>query len=439
VLLFALGTGLGSALLFGCVPVLAAGRLGLASALHGGGRGGTVGPSAQRLRGALVVLNFALALALCVGGGLFFQSLRELARTDLGFRTERLLTWSMSLPDARYPDRPARAAFHGALLERLRALPGVAQVGLGSTIPLAGDGTDTTITIDGAPPLPPEQRPRLWYSVVSSQYLEAMGIDLLRGRAFTDADSAESGNVVVVNRAFAKAHFGGVDEAIGRRLVTGEGDKRTFWEIVGVAEDVRFFGVEQPQAPSAYLSLAQRPSGFFTVVLRASVDPEALVASIRREIAAIDPSLALANLRTMDGLVSDAKRGPTLIANLVGGFAVLALLLAAVGVYGVMTYAAERRTREFGVRLALGARRGALIGQVLRSGLLLAAIGIALGSVLALALGRAVQDLLYQVSPFEPAILATVAALLGATAVLATLAPALRASRVDPMDALREE
>jgi putative ABC transport system permease protein len=439
VLGFALLAGLVSALFFGCVPMLAASRPGIATALRSGERGSTVGPMSQRVRGSLVVLNFALALALCAAGGLFFQSLRELAKTDLGFRTERLLTWTLNLPDASYADKPARAAFQRALLERLRGIPGVAQVGLGSTIPLAGDGTDTRLAIEGAPPVPEDQRPRAWFSVVSSQYLEAMGIDLLRGRHFSDADTATSAPVVIVNHAFAKTHFGADEAAIGHRLGSGPEDKRTWWEIVGVAEDVRFFGVEQAQTPAVYLSLGQRPAGFFTVVLRAAVDPDALVPAIRREIGALDPSLAISNLRSMDQLVSDSERGPRMVANLVGGFAALALLLAAVGVYGVIAYAVSLRTREFGVRLALGARRGALIAQVMRSGLVLALYGIAIGTVIALALGRAVQDLLYQVQPHEPVILLSVAGLLGGTALLATLAPALRASRVDPMIALREE
>jgi len=438
VLVYSLAAGLLATAVFGTLPLLVGTRGAVATTLRSGERGSTVGPGAHRARSLLVMLNFALALALCMAGGLFLESLRKLSAVDLGFRTERLLTWNLGLPAARYPDGEASRAFHGALLERLRAIPGVAQVALTSTLPLSGDGTDSTFAVEGAPEGDGDRRPRAWYSKVSSQYFEAMGIRIARGRAFGDADNVAAAPVVIVNSAFARTHFGGEDP-VGRRIGTGPADQRTWWQIVGVADDVRFFGVDQAQTPAVYLSLGQRPGGSFTVVLRGAVEPNALLPAVRREIATLDPALALSNLRTMETLVADSQRGSRVVATLVGAFAALALLLAAVGVYGVIAYSVALRTREFGVRMALGAPRALLVRQVLVGGLRLAAGGMAIGTLLALVLGRLAGDLLYEVRPFEPAILASVAALLAATAALATLAPALRASRVDPLVALREE
>ncbi len=439
VALFSVVVALLSALVFSIVPALIATRPAGVAALRSGDRLGAGGPAAQRARGALVVANFALALALCVGASLFLKSLARLGEVDLGYRTERLLTFSLNLPATAYAEPGKRRAFHTAMLDRLRALPGVVGAALSSTVPLQGDATDTNFVIEGRPEVDSADQPRAWYSKVSAQYFDAMGIRLVRGRAIEEADTLRENAVLVVNRAFVRTYLDDQDP-IGRRLGTGPAAERTWWEIVGVAEDVRFFGVEQPQTPAVYLSLGQRPGGgMVVVVVRSATDPDALLPAIRREIAALDPSLALANVASMQRLVDDALAGPRLLATLVGVFGMVALALAAVGVYGVIAYAVGQRTREFGVRMALGAVGGDLLRLVLRNGVRLALAGMVLGIGLALVVGRLIGGLLYEVSPADPAAFAAVAIVLTLVAVLATLAPAWRAARVQPLSALRDE
>jgi putative ABC transport system permease protein len=265
-----------------------------------------------------------------------------------------------------------------------------------------------------------------------------MGITVRSGRGIEPRDREGAPLALVVNQAFARAHFAGTD-AVGKRLVTGSREKPNFWEIVGVADDVRFFGPDQAQTPAVYLPLAQRPARSFYVALRTRGEPTALLAATRRAIAELDPGLAAGNPATMEQRRDDAMRSQRLVATLVGAFSVLALTLAAVGVYGVAAFSVAQRLREFGVRMALGASRRTLIELVLSNAVKLAAVGVVIGLVLAAALGRALASLLFEVQPDDPAVFAGVCALLLVVALVATLAPALRASRVNPTVALRHE
>jgi predicted permease len=426
---------LAAGLAFGSAPAWIATRQDLVTTLRDGDRGSAGGRAGRRLREALVVCTFALALALTAGAGVFLKSLGRLTSLDPGFRPEGALSFTLRLPPATYPTPEANRALHDALRERLAALPGVEHVGLTSTLPLGDNNTDTGIRLEGmaadAEPL------RVWFSMSTPGYLEALGTPVLRGRALTRDEIAGGPCRAVVNDAFARDYLPG-REVLGARFSMGS-QEPVQCEIVGVAADVRFFGLDQPQTPAMYLPLAQFPARQFFVVVRGAGDVGALLPPIRREIAALDASLALGDVRPMTLLVRDALRTPRLVATLAGAFALLALVLAAVGVYGVIAYAVGLRTREFGVRAALGASRGELARSVLRRGLVLATAGIALGAVLALGLGRVVGALLYEVRATDPAVLAGVAALLGVVALAASLVPALRAARVDPMVALRNE
>ncbi len=435
VLGFAVAASLGAGLVFGSAPALVATRQDLVTTLREGDRGSAGGRGGRRLRELLVVGTFALALALTVGAGLFLKSLGRLISLDPGFRPEGALVFGLRLPPSSYPTPEANRALHERLTERLGALPGVEHVGLTTTLPLGDNNTDTGVRLAGSAP---DAEPlRVWFSMSTPGYLDALGTPVLRGRALSRDERADGPCGAVVNEAFARDYLPGRD-AVGARFAMGSREP-VACEIVGVARDVRFFGLDQPQTPAMYLPLAQFPGRQFFVVVRGQGGIAALLPSIRREIAALDPSLALADPQPLTLLVADSLRTPRLVATLTGAFAALALVLAAVGVYGVIAYAVSLRTREFGVRAALGARAGALLSSVLKRGLVLAFAGIALGAALALVLGRLIASLLYEVRAADPAVLGVVSLLLGAVALVASAVPAWRAARVDPTVALREE
>jgi predicted permease len=437
VLGFALGASASAAVLVGLMPALTAARRDLTSGLREADRASAGGRGGQRMRATLVIGNFALALALTVGAGLFLKSLALLSAEDPGFRTERLLTLSLSLPESGYPEADKQRAFLSALGERLTAQSGIEAVGLTSTLPFGGSNTDTSFRIeprDGGAPI----QARTWISRVTPGYLEALGVPLKSGRTIDASDGSGTRNAIVVNEAFARDYFLGADP-IGRRLAAGPVDDPVWFEVVGVVGDVRFFGLDQPQTPSAYLSLLQRPTREFFVTLRAASAPLALLPVVRREVAALDANLPLNDIAPMTALVARSLSTPRLVATLTSAFATLAVFLAALGVYGTVAYAVTVRTREFGVRMALGAERVDVLAHVLRGGLRLAGVGLALGLIIAAALGRLLQGILYTVNPFDAGVLGGVGILLLAVAAGATLLPAWRAARVAPMEALRYE
>jgi putative ABC transport system permease protein len=432
---FAALLALACGLLFGAAPALASARDDLAGRLRDSERGSS-SRAAQRLRAGLVVGTFAFALSLCVGAGLFLKSLNALQHTDPGFATAQVLSFRIMLPAARYEDAAALRPAYQRLVERLRAIPGVTAAGLGSTLPLAENNTDTRVYFEGALSL--EEGQRLWFSQVDPGFLAALQVPIVAGRNLADSDHADGVRVAVVNRAFVDSYLPGRDP-LGVRVAIGSIEEPDWLEIVGVAGDVRFFGLDQAQTPSAYLPLAQFASRGLFVALGSHGDAAALLPQVRQALAEVDPQLALGQPMTMQARVEQALTTPRLIAALTAGFATLALLLAALGVYGVVAYTVATRTREFGVRLALGSTARRLLQLVLAGGLRLALAGVAVGTLLALALGRLLGGLLYEVEPFDPWVLLTVAALLAAVALLASLLPALRTLRIAPNTALRYE
>jgi putative ABC transport system permease protein len=380
---------------------------------------------------------------LLVGAGLLIRTFVEISRLDLGFRSEGLLTLAMSAPASRFPGADSLRNFSEETRERLQAMPGVRAATYSNGLPLAGF-SETSFKVDGQPPPPPGEAPLAAYFITASNYFEAMKIPLLEGRGFLPTDRLGSGLVVVVDEVLAKRFFPG-KSALGERI-NFMGDK--VFEIVGVAKHVTAYGPgEKEPAPfQLYMPFLQIPDEFVPVVgrslqvaVRGDGDANALVPGVRQEFKAIDPDQALTALATMDSLVADALAQRRFVLGLVALFAVLALVLASIGIYGVMSYTVALRTREMGIRIALGARNGDVVRLVVGYGMRLAAIGVLVGAVAAGVLTRLLGSLLQGVETTDPLTFIATAVVLAGVAVLASWVPARRAVRVDPVQSLRAD
>ena len=436
VLAFAVVVTMTCGLLFGSAPALVAARRDLGDPLRSSSRTTSGSVERQRLRQALVVGQMALALALLVGAGLLTRSLVNLQRVPLGFETERVLTFQVGLSGARYDSNEKEDEFWNALLGRLRAIPGVVAAGAGGSLPLAGIAS-ASVTIEGRP-APAGAPPEVKYSPASAGYFEALGIPLVRGRLIDDRDRADAPGVVVVNAAMAKLHWPGADP-IGARVRLGPDPSDPWATIIGVVGDVRQKGVAADPEPAAYVSQQQDHWRFGRVVVRARGEPEALVSAARAALRDVDPSMPLDQVRTMSEIVDGDLAGRRVPMQLLTAFAALALLLAAVGVYGVMAYAVASRTREFGTRMALGARPRAIFELVMRQAITTSVVGLLLGLGAAVGGVRLLGSLLYGVEPLDAPTFVIAGVLLVSVVVAACLVPARRATRVDPMIALRSE
>jgi putative ABC transport system permease protein len=436
-LAFTLGLSVLTGILFGVLPGLLLARARLFGDLQSSGRGER-GRMSGRVRASLVAAQVALAHVLLVGAGLHIRSLETLMRVDPGFRADGVLTVAVArLPERRYPDPAHQAAFYDRVLEALAALPGVTTAAAANPVPVMGDDLIFSIEVEGQPPRPPDQAVSAnWYSV-SPGYFEAMRIPVVRGRAFASSDSASAPRVAVINEAFARRIFPGEDP-MGRRLRMGI-DSDVAREIVGIVGDVRHYGLEQGVTMQMYEPNRQRPTAGAAFLLRTGSDPAALAGAARRAILSIDPELPVTQTRTLAALLADttAQRRFTLLLLLI--FAGTALVLAAVGIYGVVAYTVSQRTHEIGVRMALGAERRAILGLVLRQGMTMVLAGVAAGLGGALLLARLVRAMLFGVGAADPATYAATVALLSLVAFAATYLPALRATRVEPTAALRCE
>jgi putative ABC transport system permease protein len=440
---FTLALGVMTTFVFGLLPALRTLGLNLVDALREGSQQASAGGGRQRVRSALVVAEVALAVILVVGAGLMARSLSALGRIDLGFSPDRVLTLRLSVPAARY-DTPERVvAFYRTLMERIRALPGVEAAGVVRVLPLATTIGDFGLDIEGYEERPGANAKGDW-QIVSDGAFEAMGTRLVRGRWFTAADTSESQPVAVVNETLARQYFRD-GHAVGGRLRVGS--MRNPWAVViGIVADERHNGVTGLVKEKFYVPHSQwhvATGGNLVrnafVVVRTTGDPTTLAGPIRGAVRALDPTLPIANVRPMADVVAASLATPRLTGFLLGTFAVIALVLAAVGIYGVLAYMVSRRTHEIGIRLAIGAERGQVLRLILGHGLRLTAIGLAAGLAGAGALARLMQAVLYDVPPTDPATYGAVIVVLAGAALAASALPAWRAARVDPVTALRIE
>jgi len=390
-----------------------------------------------------VVVQFALAFALLVGSGLMIQTIWNLHKEDLGFHADNLLTMGISLPKTKYDTDEKTRVFFREVEEKVRALPGVKSVGFSSDAPFMTEGDTEAYVVEGEPTLPKGQFNDALYREVTPGYLEAIGANLQEGRVLESSDRAGGLNVVVVNEFLAKRHFPG-RSAVGKRVRFGNNEddtKNPWWMIVGVVRDIRERGLLFDMKPAIYVPVTQVQDlqRYSNLVLRTSNDPETSTKATESAVWSVDAQQPVMHIRTMDQLIEENVADRTRPMILLGVFAGLALVLACLGVYGVLAYAVAQRTREIGVRLALGAKPSDVTRMVLRSGLRLSGLGLAAGAVLAFALSSLLRSLLFGVTAIAPTIYLATAAVLLFVALAACVIPAQRASRVDPMLALRDE
>ena len=437
-LLFTLVLSLLVGFLFGMLPALRSTQLDLASAVKEGGRGGD-GLHRTRSRTALIVAEVALTMVLMIGAGLLLRSYRALADTELGFRPDHALTARIELPAARYEARDRRGAYFQELFDRIGALPGVEVVGSANGIPFSGWNVMAYMSVEGKPPRPQGEELDVHYQRVTPGYFDAIETTIVRGRGFTEADRDSVSQVGIINEAFARLEFRGEDP-VGRRIKIGDLNSDDPWiTIIGVVQDFRHYNLPRPMGPAVYFPYFSRPGLAQTLVLRTSGDPLALVAPLQAAVHAIDPDVPVYNIQTLEQAASRSlwlQRAPTQVVSM---FAVLAMILAAVGLYGVIAYSVTQRTRELGVRMTLGATTTQVIGLVLKQAFRLSAVGIALGLAGAVVLTRFLQPLLYQVGVTDLATFAGVPLLLVLVTFVAAWVPARRAGRVDPVEAVRAE
>lgn len=437
VFLFTVALALVTGLVFGLVPALAAMRGNAAAMLKDDSTQGSAGRRAGLARSALVVAETALALVLLAGAGLLIKSFARLQDVDPGFSTKNVLTAQVSLPASRYPNAVARGVFWARLVDGVRAIPGVGAVGLTSNVPFAGNVSSGSYSIVGYTPGPAEARPHGRQEVVGGDYFRAMQIPLIAGRVFDDRDTPEAPPVVIVDEYLVKRYFAGRD-ALGQQVRRGGPDSPPF-TIVGVVGTINSIDLGEPVTKERLyypLSQARRPA--MALVLKTDLDPLSLVASVRAAVQAIDPEQPIADVRTMDQWIArslENRRTPTALLSLFGA---VALVLSAIGIYGVLAFAVVQRVREFGIRQALGADRRSILSLVLRHGLVTVGAGILLGLAGSFWATRYLQRLLFGVGSHDAAVFTGVVALLFAVAAAACYIPARRATRIDPVVALRE-
>ncbi len=433
---FSFGLSLLTGIVFGLAPAFQSSRLDLNEVLKEGGRTMAGGPR-NRLRKAFVMSEIALAVVLLVGAGLMLKSLLRLMQTNVGFDPENVLTMTVVLPPAKYAEAPAQISFHDQLRERIKSVPGVSGSGTVNILPLQG-GNTTRFLVEGDP-IPPEQAIEANIRVVDENYFQTLGVPLIAGRMFNNRDKADAPGVVIIGKTVADRIFAGRDP-IGRRInyssFPGQADL-----IVGVVGDVKIAGLDEAIKPVLYYPYRQAPSMAANLVVRTSVDPTSVAGAVGNEIRRLEPDVAVFGVREMEDLITASpaafmRRFPAL---LIGIFALVAIVLASIGIYGVVSYSVSQQTHYIGVRMALGAQTSDILRLVLRQGLVLALLGTAIGVVAALGLMRLLKSLLYEVQANDPATFAIVVGTLFVVALLACYIPARRAAKVDPLVALRYE
>ena len=438
VLAFTMALCVATTLIAGALPALVVGRSDPADTIKEEGRGSHGGGIGPRLRATLIAVEFALSIVLLIGAGLLVRSLLEVVRVEPGFVTDGVITARIVLPQDRYADNPQVAAFHRTLIERVREMPGIRGAASINIVPLSGGNTAQEITIEGLVTEPGGAAPSADWRVITPGYFDALRISLRAGRDFNDHDDADAPMSVIVSESMAR-RFWPEQDPLGKRVRFG-GEGAPWFSVVGVAADVRYRGLEDTEARAlVYLPAWQTPWNPMTLIARTDGDPASLLPALRAAVASIDRELPLAAIRSMDEMIETATGARRFYVTLLAIFSGVALLLAAVGLYGVVSYSVAQRRHEIGIRVALGARPADLVRMVVGQGARAVAAGMALGLVAAVALTRLFSSLLFGVTTTDPMTYLGVPALLAAVALVACWAPARRAARVDPMVALRYE
>jgi putative ABC transport system permease protein len=438
VLSFTLVVSAMTGLIFGLAPALQASRQDLNESLKEGSRGSSEGIGRNRIRSLLVVSQVALSLVLLIGAGLLIRSFKQLHDVHPGFDPQRVLTANVALPDAKYHEDARMAAFFDQALQNASSVPGLEAVGAVSPLPLSGEMAQNLLTVEGRPPVSPGERNITNSRTISADYFRVMGIPLIKGRVFNERDGKDAPRVVVINETLARKYFPG-EEPLGKRInVTIASDNVA--EIVGVVGDVKHMSLDKESGPEAYFSYKQIPFPYMTLVARSKSDtPSSLAAGLRQAVERVDSDQPLSDVRTMEQLLADSLARRRFNMLLLGLFSAVALLLAAVGIFGVMNYSVAQRTHEIGIRMALGAQTGDVLKMVVSQGMILTFIGVVLGLGAAFLVTRFMSGLLYGVTATDPLTFAAVALVLSLVALLAIIIPARRATKVDPMIALRYE
>jgi len=437
--LFALVVSLLTSLIFGLAPAIDASNPNLNEALKEGGRSSSGGATRARLRNALVITEVALAVVLVTASGLMLRSFVRLQGTSSGLNPHNLITLELELPDVRYHAAQQQTLFQQQLLQRVGSLPGVQNAATVDNLPFSGNAFNTSFTIEGRPTGPTTETPRAYYRVISPDYFPAIGIELHKGNQFTDRDTAEQPGVAIVNETAAQRYWPGVDP-LGKRIKRGRPESKNPWlTVIGIVSGSRQLSLKEGSQPEIYVPYLQNPGLTFTLVARTASDPRSLTGALRKEVLSADREIPAVNLKLMEELISNSVAKERFYVLLLGVFAALALILAAVGVYGVMSYSVTLRTRDIGIRMALGARPVDIFKHIVGQALLLGLIGLGVGIVLAIASTRVMSSLLYGINATDPLTLAITSLVLLAVALLASYLPARRATRVDPLVTLRYE
>jgi putative ABC transport system permease protein len=436
VLLFTLGLSVVSGIVFGLVPALQASRTNLNDSLKEGGR--QTSASSHRLRSSLVVFEFALSLVLLVGAGLLTRSFLALVKTDPGFNPDHVLTMNLMLPAAKYKDQPARAAFYNDLVQRVKTQPGVESAAVVNYLPLGGANSSDSYLVEGEPEPAPGDEHGGRYRVATPDYFRTMGISIVRGRGFTDQDRAGAPPVVIVNEAFVRKHWPGADP-IGKRIrFYGPLERAPWMQVVGVIADVKH-ELNLAVTPEYYLPHAQNPWNAMVLVAKTSVEPGSLAGALRQQVWAIDKDQPVFDVKTMQEVRSTSVAVYSFSSVMLGIFAFVALLLASIGIYGVMAFAVTQRTQEIGIRIALGARSVDVLKLVVKHGMKLALLGMVIGLAGSWAVTRFIEKLLVGVEATDLLTFSVVSVCLLVAAFVACYLPARRATKVDPLVALRYE
>jgi predicted permease len=441
VLLFTVAATMLAGLLCGTVPAWQSSRANLNDTLKDSGRS-SVGSARHGLRRLLVVLEFALALTLLAGAGLVIHSFYKLTRVDLGFRQDHILTMILPVRPERFTNSAQISVFYDDLLDKISALPGISSAAASSGGPMTGSGGFPQFHIIGQPVGDPSSRPSVAFTAATPDFFQTFGIQISQGRAFTAQDTAATLPVALVNEYFARTYLANLDPLTQRVSIAPPGptpSPEIPWNIVGVYRNVRTGNIRNEEEPEIIVPFAQNPTFWARLTVRTSGEPGAVGSSIADVVQSIDPELPIDNMQTMDQLVNDSLAGDRFATVFFAGFAGVALLLAAIGIYGVISFTVAQRTHEIGLRMALGASQGEVLRMVLREALILAAVGLAIGLIGSYFVGRTMNSVLFQVDPLDPAALSSVAALLLVAAIAAAYIPARRATLVDPAISLHHD